>query len=58
MEDPFLILSMEILNAVDVDTTVAAKFKEKFINVYHAVLPNLPMLIWSLAASDVYKRQQ
>ncbi|NAR78045.1 NTPase [Acinetobacter haemolyticus] len=49
MEDPFLILSMEILNTVDADKTVAAKFKEKFINAYHAVLPNLPMLIWSLA---------
>lgn len=49
MEDPFLILSMEILNAVDAEQTVIATFKEKFIGAYHAVLPNLPMLIWSLA---------
>lgn len=49
IEDPFLILSMEILNAVDADATVSNKFKDKFISAYHAVLPNLPMLIWSLA---------
>lgn len=49
IEDPFLILSMEILNAVDADATVNNKFKDKFISAYHAVLPNLPMLIWSLA---------
>ena len=49
MEDPFLILSMEILNIVDVNASVSNKFKEKFISAYHAVLPNLPMLIWSLA---------
>lgn len=49
MEDPFLILSMEILNTVDADQTVIETFKEKFIGAYHAVLPNLPMLIWSLA---------
>lgn len=49
MEDPFLILSMEILNTVDADQTVIATVKEKFIGAYHAVLPNLPMLIWSLA---------
>lgn len=49
IEDPFLILSMEILNTVDADQTVIATFKEKFIGAYHAVLPNLPMLIWSLA---------
>lgn len=40
---------MEILNAVDADATVNNKFKDKFISAYHAVLPNLPMLIWSLA---------
>lgn len=49
MEDPFLILSMEILNTVEADTTVVTKFKDQFIKAYHAVLPNLPMLIWSLA---------
>ena len=49
MEDPFLILSMEILNTVDANATVTAKFKDKFISAYHAVLPNLPMLICSLA---------
>ncbi|WP_228719180.1 P-loop NTPase fold protein [Acinetobacter indicus] len=49
MEDPFLILSMEILNTVDAEQTVIATFKEKIIGAYHAVLPNLPMLIWSLA---------
>ncbi|OEC84815.1 P-loop NTPase fold protein [Acinetobacter sp. YK3] len=49
MEDPFLILSMEILNTVEADTTVVTRFKDQFIKAYHAVLPNLPMLIWSLA---------
>ncbi|WP_245669716.1 P-loop NTPase fold protein [Acinetobacter celticus] len=49
MEDPFLILSMEILNIVDSDASVSNRFKDKFISAYHAVLPNLPMLIWSLA---------
>lgn len=49
VEDPFLILSMEILNVVEADKAVVTKFKDQFINAYHAVLPNLPMLIWSLA---------
>lgn len=49
MEDPFLILSMEILNNVNADALAINKFKDKFVSAYHAVLPNLPMLIWSLA---------
>lgn len=48
MEDPFLILSMEILNVVDANESVEEKFKEKFIKAYHAILPNMPMLLWSL----------
>lgn len=45
MEDPFLILSMEILNALDADKTLANKFKERLISTYQAILPNLPMLL-------------
>lgn len=48
MEDPFLILSMEILNAVKADKTVSDNFKEKLVSAYHAILPNMPMLLWSL----------
>ncbi|WAU74305.1 KAP family P-loop NTPase fold protein [Acinetobacter sp. TR11] len=48
MEDPFLILSMEILNAVKADKTVSDDFKEKLVSAYHAILPNMPMLLWSL----------
>lgn len=48
MEDPFLILSMEILNAVKADKSIADKFKEKMVSAYQAILPNIPMLLWSL----------
>jgi len=48
MEDPFLILSMEILNTVEANKTVSDNFKEKLVNAYHAILPNMPMLLWSL----------
>src|SRR5690554_1473798 len=48
MEDPFLILSMEILNAVKADKTVSDDFKEKLVSAYQAILPNMPMLLWSL----------
>jgi hypothetical protein len=48
MEDPFLILSMEILNAVETNGTVTDNFKEKLVSAYHAILPNMPMLLWSL----------
>lgn len=48
MEDPFLILSMEILNAVEANKTVSDNFKEKLVGAYHAILPNMPMLLWSL----------
>lgn len=48
MEDPFLILSMEILNAVEANKTVSDNFKEKLVSAYHAILPNMPMLLWSL----------
>lgn len=48
MEDPFLILSMEILNAVKADETIADNFKKTMVSTYHAILPNIPMLLWSL----------
>lgn len=48
MEDPFLILSMEILNAVKADQTIADNFKKTMVSTYHAILPNIPMLLWSL----------
>ncbi|WP_396233003.1 P-loop NTPase fold protein, partial [Acinetobacter baumannii] len=49
MEDPFLILSMEILNSVDAEKSITEKFKQQFVNTYHAILPHLPTLIYSLA---------
>lgn len=53
MEDPFLILSMEILNALDADKTLANKFKERLISTYQAILPNLPMLLYSFAMTAI-----
>lgn len=51
LEDPFLTISMEIANKINVDPSLVKKFKEKLTNVYHSILPNLPILIWSLATS-------
>lgn len=48
MEDPFLILSMEILNAVKTDETIVDNFKKTMVSTYHAILPNIPILLWSL----------
>ena len=53
IEDPFLILSMEILNALDADKRLADKFKERLISTYQAILPNLPMLLYSFAMTAI-----
>lgn len=53
IEDPFLILSMEILNALDADKTLADRFKERMISTYQAILPNLPMLLYSFAMTAI-----
>ncbi|WP_315077058.1 P-loop NTPase fold protein [Acinetobacter guillouiae] len=53
IEDPFLILSMEILNAVDVEKNLADRFKNRLISTYQAILPNLPMLLYSFAMTAI-----
>lgn len=51
LEDPFLTISMEIANKINVEPALVRKFKEKLTSVYHSILPNLPILLWSLGTS-------
>jgi predicted KAP-like P-loop ATPase len=53
LEDPFLTISMEIANKINVDPALVRKFKEKLTSVYHSILPNLPILLWSLGTSII-----
>ena len=49
IEDPFLILATEISNITEEEqVSVKATLKTTAVNAYHALLPNLPMLLFHL----------
>ena len=49
IEDPFLILATEISNITEEEqSSVKATLKTTAVNAYHALLPNLPMLLFHL----------
>jgi len=48
LEDPFLLISMEIAKKLESEQGDLSTFKESIGKVYQSILPNLPMLIWSL----------
>lgn len=53
IEDPFLTISMEIANKIEATEGKKSidELKKAIGNAYRAVLPNLPMLLWSLSTS-------
>lgn len=53
IDDPFLMISMEIANCLDKTTHEddIKDLKEKIGQVYRAVLPSVPMLLWSLTTT-------
>lgn len=51
LEDPFLLITMEIAAKLEQGQGVGAELKEKAVAVWHALLPNLPMLLCQLTLS-------
>lgn len=53
IDDPFLMISMEIANCLDktTDEDKIKDLKETIGQVYRAVLPSVPMLLWSLTTT-------
>ena len=51
IDDPFLTISMEINNCLNQDKTIAESLKDTIANAYRAILPNVPMLLWSLTST-------
>ncbi|MDA3432891.1 KAP family P-loop NTPase fold protein [Acinetobacter baumannii] len=48
IEDPFLKIAMEITNTLDIDKSKLDDIKSTIGNVYRAVLPNMPVLIFQV----------
>lgn len=51
IDDPFLIISMEIANCLKSNENDFKAVKEKIGEAYRAILPNLPILLWYLTTS-------
>ena len=51
LEDPFLLITMEIAAKLEQSKGVGAELKEKAVAVWHSFLPNLPMLLGQLTLS-------
>lgn len=51
IDDPFLTISMEIANCIKNEESNFKNIKEVIGNTYRAILPSLPMLLWTLTTS-------
>lgn len=48
LEDPFLLISMEIAKKLEQKKSNVADLKDSIGSVYRAILPNAPMILWAL----------
>lgn len=51
IDDPFITISMEIANCIKSDQSDFEAIKEVIGKTYRAILPSLPMLLWTLTTS-------
>lgn len=51
IDDPFITISMEIANCIKDQQSDFEAIKEVIGNTYRAILPSLPMLLWTLTTS-------
>lgn len=51
LEDPFLLISMEIAKKLEQNQSYVANLKDSIGAAYRAILPNAPMLLWALTTT-------
>lgn len=51
LEDPFLLISMEIAKKLEQNKTYVTNLKDSIGAAYRAILPNAPMLLWALTTT-------